>query len=189
MRSKETYHPRIYHSHGDGRLNRRLFRSLGKKVIFERGVWVFHPENIVIGNNVYIGHGAFLKGYYKNLMTIGDNAWIGQCCFLHSGGGLRIGNNVGIGPFAKFLTQQHVEEGLDKPLVFCRQEYREVVVEDDCDIGIGSIILPGVTIGRGAIVGASSVVTRDVAPYTVVAGVPARFLRRRRPSSKAGGIR
>jgi acetyltransferase-like isoleucine patch superfamily enzyme len=140
-------------------------------------VWVFHPENIEIGNNVYVGHGTFLKGYYKSLMVIGDNTWIGQTCFLHAGGGLRIGNNVGIGPCVKILTHQHREQERDRPIVFCEQEFRPVVVEDDGDIGIGAIILPGVTIGRGAIVGAGAVVTHDVEPYTVVVGVPARVLR------------
>ena len=50
-------------------------------------------------------------------------------------------------------------------------------VEADADIGTSAVILPGVTIGRGAIIGAGAVVSRDVAPYAIVAGVPARFLR------------
>ena len=148
-------------------------------MVFERDVYVFHPENIEIGDNVYVGHGTFLKGYHNSLMVIGDNTWIGQACFLHSGGGLRIGNNVGIGPCVKILTHQHREQERDRPIVFCEQEFQAVVVDDDGDIGIGAIIMPGVTIGRGAIVGAGAVVTHDVAPYTVVAGVPARVIRAR----------
>ena len=54
-----------------------------------------------------------------------------------------------------------------------------MTLEDGCDIGAGTIVLPGVTVGRGAIVGAGAVVTKDVEPFTVVAGVPARLLRRR----------
>jgi len=179
VRSDEKYPPRRYRSHGEGELDRPKFRRLGDNVIFERGVWVFHPENIEIGHNVYIGHGAFLKGYYNSLMTIGDNTWIGQCCFLHSGGGIEIGNNIGIGPYVKILTHVHREQERDRPIVFCEQEYKKVVVEDDGDIGIGAILLPGVRVGRGAIIGAGSVVTRDVEPYTVVAGSPAHLIRRR----------
>ena len=179
MRSDQKYPPRPYRSHGDGSLEPSKFRKLGQNVVFEKGVWVFHPENIEIGSNVYVGHGTFLKGYYNNLMTIGDNTWIGQGGFLHSAGGLEIGNNVGIGPFVKVLTHHHREEERDKPLVFCESEFKRVVIEDDGDIGIGSIILPGVTIGRGAIVGAGSVVTHDVAPYAVVAGSPAKVIRQR----------
>ncbi|NCO95922.1 MAG: N-acetyltransferase, partial [Armatimonadetes bacterium CG_4_9_14_3_um_filter_66_14] len=55
----------------------------------------------------------------------------------------------------------------------------EVVIEDGCDIGVGTVILPGVTIGEGSIVGAGAVVTRNVAPYSVYAGVPAKKLRDR----------
>jgi len=74
------------------------FCRLGRNVVFERGVLVFHPENIEIGENVYIGHATILKGYYKNKMIVGDHTWIGAQCFLHSAGGLRIGRAVGIGP-------------------------------------------------------------------------------------------
>ena len=55
----------------------------------------------------------------------------------------------------------------------------EVVLDDECDLGMGSIILPGVRVGRGAQIGAGAVVARDVPPYAVAAGVPARVLRYR----------
>lgn len=174
------YKPRIYRSHGTGVFNRKQFRHIGKNVIFERGVLVFHHENIAIGDNVYIGHNAILKGYYKNSMSIGDNTWIGQGCFLHSGGGLSIGKFVGIGPFVKILTHYHKEESIEKPILLCEQIGQQVKIADNCDIGIGSIILPGVRIGEGSIIGAGSVVTKNVEPFTVVVGNPARFLRKRK---------
>lgn len=174
------YKPRLYISHGSGKFNIKQFRSIGKNVIFEKGVLVFHPENIEIGNNVYVGHNAMLKGYYKNTMKIGDNTWIGQGCFLHSGGGLTIGKFVGIGPLVKILTHAHKEEGVKKPILLCEQEYKIVVIKDNCDIGIGAIILPGVSIGEGSIIGAGAVVTRNVEPYSVVAGVPAKLIRKRK---------
>jgi acetyltransferase-like isoleucine patch superfamily enzyme len=176
----EKYKPPKRKSHGSGTLNKAKFRKLGKNVIFEKGVLVFHPENIEIGNNVYIGHGTFLKGYYNNLMVIKSDTWIGQGCFLHSAGGLEIGRAVGIGPFVKILTLEHLEEEIDKPILFCKQEYKKVVIGDGSDIGIGAIILPGIKIGEGAMVGAGAVVTKDVEPYTVVAGVPAKMLRHRK---------
>jgi len=176
----KKYKARLYRSHGTGGFRVKDFRDIGKNIIFEKGALVFHPENITIGNNVYIGHNAILKGYYKNLMEIGDNTWIGQGCFLHSGGGLKIGKFVGIGPFVKILTHVHKEEEAKKPILLCEQEYKKVVIEDNCDIGMGSIILPGIVIGTGSIVGAGSVVTRDVKPYSVVAGIPARLLRERK---------
>ena len=181
MKRKIRYKSRVRSSHGDGKLNRAKFKRLGKKVIFERGVRVFHPENIEIGDNVYIGHNTFLKGYYKNSLRIGDDSWVGQNCFLHAGGGITICRAVGIGPGVQILSHQHIEDSdLSKPLLFCKQEYKEVVIEDGCDIGMGSILLPGVTIGCASIVGAGSVVTKDVPAYSVVVGNPARILRKRK---------
>jgi len=170
---------RKYASHGSGRFELTDFRAVGKNVIFEQGVLVFHPENITIGDNVYIGHNAILKGYYRNQMVIGDHTWIGQSCFLHSGGGIRIGRAVGIGPAVKILTSVHKEGEHSEPVIFNELEFSEVVVEDGCDLGVGAIILPGVRIGEGSIVAAGAVVSKNVPPYCVVGGVPGRILRRR----------
>lgn len=147
--------------------------------MFEEGVLVFHPENVALGRNVYVGHQAILKGYHRNLLAIGDESWIGQQCFLHSAGGLAIGRRVGVGPGVRILTSAHREAGRDVPILFSPLELAPVSVEDDADLGVGATLLPGVTVGRGAQVGAGAVVTEDVPPYTVVAGVPARRLRER----------
>ena len=171
---------RLYKTHGTGSFTLQDFGKIGENVIFENGVLVFHPENISIGNTVYIGHNTILKGYHKNEMIIGDYTWIGQTCFLHSAGGIEIGEAVGIGPMVKILTSVHKEQELSKPILFCDLKFGKVVIEDGCDIGIGSVILPGVVIGEGSVVGAGSVVTKNVEPYAIVAGVPAKVLRKRR---------
>ncbi|RJP21314.1 MAG: acyltransferase [Candidatus Abyssobacteria bacterium SURF_5] len=166
-------------SHGSGAPDFSKLARLGKDVVFEAGVLIFHAENIEIGDNVYIGHGTMLKGYYKNKMEIGDGTWIGQQCFFHGAGGLRIGKNVGIGPAVKIITSYHDGNDKEKPIIHTPIRFAPVVIEDDADIGTGSVILPGVTIGRGAQVGAGAVVSQAVEPYTVVGGVPARLIRRR----------
>lgn len=166
-------------SHGSGEIDPSRFAKLGQGVVIEPGVLVFHPENIEIGDHVYVGHYTILKGYYRNTMIIGPGTWIGQQCFLHSAGGLVMGCNVGIGPGVKIVTSYHAEEGIKIPILHSRIEFAPVVIEDDCDLGVGAVVLPGVTIGRGAQVGAGAVVTRDVEPYAVVAGVPARVIRMR----------
>lgn len=171
--------PTPYSSHGDGSFKPQDFRSLGANVVLEAGVLVFHPQNISLGSNLYIGHRTILKGYHLNELVIGDHTWIGQNCFFHSAGGLRIGSRVGIGPNVSILTSTHREEGRDVPILFSDLHLAPVILEDDCDIGIGSIILPGVTIGRGAQIGAGSVVTRNIPAYAVAAGSPARVLRER----------
>ncbi len=166
-------------SHGDGRFSRGDFLALGKGCVFESGVLVFHPENIWVGDDVYIGHQTILKGYFKNEMHIGSGTWVGQQCFFHAAGGLRIADNVGIGPAVKIITSLHEEAGRQTPILHAPIRFAPVTVEADVDIGVGTTILPGVTIGKGAQVGAGSVVTKDVAPYSVVAGVPATQLRLR----------
>lgn len=169
----------MHKSHGSGRFTTDQFRTIGANVVFEEGVLVFHPENILLGNNIYIGHNTILKGYYQNEMRIGDGSWIGQMCFFHSAGGLSIGNNVGIGPCVKIITSEH-EPLSGLPVLHSPVKFAKVIIESDSDIGVGAIILPGVTIGEGAIVGAGSVVTKDVPAFAVVAGVPARLIRFRK---------
>jgi acetyltransferase-like isoleucine patch superfamily enzyme len=171
-------------SHGDGRFNLADFRSFGTGVVIEPGVLIFHPENILLSDNVYVGHYSILKGYYRNRMIIGEGTWIGQQCFLHSAGGLVIGRFVGIGPGVKVITSSHDDRNTAIPVIDNPLTFGEVVIGDGADIGTGAVILPGVTIGEGAVIGAGAVVTTDVEPYTVVAGVPARQIRSRKHNSE-----
>lgn len=168
-----------YQSHGSGEFELSQFRKLGQNVVFEAGVLVFHPENIQIGDDVYIGHNAILKGYFNNELTIGSGTWIGQQCFFHSAGGLHIGCNVGVGPGVKILTSSHKLENKSNPILHNPIELAPVVLGDDSDIGVGAIIMPGVMIGKGVQVGAGAVVTESVPDYLIVAGVPAKVIRRR----------
>lgn len=163
-------------SYGTGRFERSQLKAIGENVVIEDGVLVFKPETISIGSNVYIGHHAILRGYDRIQMVIGSNTWIGQLTYINSAGGVEIGSNVGIGPCVKIMTSRHGEEGRDVPVLLCDLEFAAVKIEDGADIGIGAIILPGVSVGRGAIVGAGAVVTRDVEPFSIVAGVPARSI-------------
>lgn len=168
----------MHKSHGSGKFNIKQFKKIGTNVIFETGVLVFHPENISLGNNIYVGHHTILKGYYKNELIIEDGTWIGQQCFFHSAGGIYIGTNVGIGPGVKIITSSHKSDS-SLPVLHSELLFKEVIVESDSDLGVGSIVLPGVKIGKGAIVGAGAVVTKDIPPYSIVAGVPAKVIKYR----------
>lgn len=77
---------REFHSHGDGSFSKNDLATFGKNVIFEKGIMIWHPETISLGNNVYLGHYAMLKGHPKGKMIIGNNTWIGQNAFIHSAG-------------------------------------------------------------------------------------------------------
>ncbi|MGE0786823.1 MAG: transferase [Sandaracinaceae bacterium] len=166
-------------SHGSGRFSPDQLAACGEGCVFEEGALVFHPERVHLGTDVYVGHHAILKGYYKGTLRIGDGTWIGPQCFLHAAGDLTLGRNVGVGPGVKIITSFHEEVDRATPILHAPLAFLPVIVDDDVDLGVGAIVLPGVRIGRGAQVGAGAVVTRDVAAYAVVAGNPARVLRER----------
>ena len=163
-------------SHGSGAFEPGQLARVGEGVVFEPGVLVFHPETIEIGSHVYVGHQTILKGYHASRLTIGDGTWIGPQCFFHSGGGLTIGCDVGIGPGVRILTSSHALGQREKAILHAPVEFAPVVIEDGSDIGTGAIVLPGTRIGRGAQVGAGAVVAEDVPPFAIVAGVPARVI-------------
>lgn len=108
-----------------------------------------------------------------NLM-IGENTNVGWFCSMDARGEIKIGNNVTVASYVKLITGSHI---LDD--AFFKAQFKPIVIEDFCWIGTGCIILQGVTIGKGAVVAAGSVVTKDVEPYTVVGGVPAKFIKKR----------
>jgi acetyltransferase-like isoleucine patch superfamily enzyme len=170
---------RRFSTHGTGEFSNDQFRKLGENVIFEAGVLVFHPETVTIGTNVYIGHYSILKGYHKNELVIGNDVWIGQQVFVHSGGGLSIADRVGIGPGVRIITSRHRETGREVPILDSPLEFAPVEIGPDCDIGVGAVILPGVTIGRGVQIAAGAVVAADIPDYAVAAGVPAKVIRLR----------
>lgn len=164
-------------SHGTGR-GPWEFAARGDGVVLEEGVLVFHAEHIRLGSDIYIGHQTILKAYHRNELVIADGVWIGQQCFLHSAGGIVIQEKVGIGPGVKILSSAHELKTANRPILEQALEFAPVVIEAGADIGVNAVILPGVTVGACAQVGAGAVVTRSVAPHTVVAGVPAVEIRR-----------
>lgn len=107
-------------------------------------------------------------------LLIGEDTHINQSCFIDGRGGLIIGNNVSISHYVKLVTGSHKVNSLT-----FEGDFRPIVIEDYCWIGIGSIILNNVIIGEGAVVAAGSVVTKNVDPYTIVGGVPAKPIGKR----------
>lgn len=151
------------------------FAARGDNVVLEPGVLVFHPENIFIGKHVYVGHQSILKGYYRSEMRIGSGTWIGQQVFMHSAGGLDIGENVGIGPGAKIITSSHQFEDPQTPILHQPIEFKSVIIESGCDIGLNAVILPGVHLGAGCQVGAGAVVSKSFPAHSIITGVPGRI--------------
>jgi len=172
---------RQFRSHGDGRFSTDDFKLLGDRGVIEAGVRIWHPETIEVGQNVYVGHDAMIKGYPSGYITIGDDTWIGQGVFMHGGGGIALGQRVGIGPFVRMLTSSHEIPTRNVAILDAPLRFAPITIEDDVDVGVGAIILPGVRIGKGAQIGAGAIVTRDVPAYAIAAGNPATVIRMRDP--------
>lgn len=109
----------------------------------------------------------------KELM-LGNNCAIGWFCQLDARGSINIGNNVVIASYVKLITGSHDPDSPDFQAYF-----KNIIIHDRAWIGTGAIILPGVEIGEGAIVSAGAVVTKNVEPYAIVGGVPAKMIRKR----------
>lgn len=109
----------------------------------------------------------------KNI-SIGQNTIINKKCTIDGRGGLTIGDNVDIAQEACIWTEQHDYNSQDYASV-CKP----VVIEDYVWIASRAIILPGVTIGKGAVIACASIVTKDVPPLTIVAGIPAKTIGQR----------
>ena len=146
----------------------RIWRRAGWFLLQAKGLIVFgrpvgiignfhvgNPANVVIGAHCGINHDVFILGHTS----------------------VRIGSNVIISARAMLIDSGLVTAnygGTDSPA----HTGAGIVIEDNVWIGAGAIVLPGVTVGKGSVIGAGAVVTRDVAPNTIVAGVPARCIGR-----------
>lgn len=128
-------------------------------------------KNSKFENNIYISDAKEIKiGKY---VRINENVFLQGC--------ISIGNHVMIAPNVAIHSSTHFYKSTDKPMVtYGLTERKKVILEDDVWIGRNVVILPGIKIGAGVIVGANSVVTKDIEPYSIVGGVPAKFIRKRK---------
>src|SRR3989304_489014 len=145
----------------------------------------YRAAGVKIGKNSFIHMGA--RFYLPSGVSVGDGTVIGDHCFMDGRALLKIGNNVDIASDVMIYNSEHDinSEGFD-PIE------EPVEIEDYVFIGPRAIILPGVKIGKGAVIGAGAVVTKDVAPFKVVGGVPAKVIGERKnknPSYKLGRVR
>lgn len=169
----------------DGMMRRVLWRAMAREVgdglRVERGARFKHPETFEIGEGVFIGEYAVMQGRIGGTCRIGAHTWIGPHAFLDARN-LTLGEYVGWGPGAKVLGSTHTGGPLEVPVIQTELDIQPVTVESWADIGVNAVVLPGVRVGRASIVGAGAVVTADVPPLAIVAGVPARVLRYRTES-------
>ena len=135
-----------------------------------RGIFLKAGKRIIVEKGAYVGTGSGI--------TIGSNAGIGENAKIY--GPVSIGDDVMMGPDVIIYTVHHRYDDTTVPMrVQGRSPVEPVTIEEDVWVGARAIIMPGVTVGRGAIVGAGAVVTSDVESMTVVGGVPARVIKHR----------
>lgn len=137
---------------------RIFFYHMGKDVKIAGNCKFVNPQKITVGNEVLINHNTELEA---------------------TDGEIVIGNFVLFGMHTKVINSNHIFTDWKKPIALQGKSQAKIVIEDDVWVGINAIILPNVTIGRGAVIAAGAVVTKDVEPFAVVGGVPAKIIKYR----------
>lgn len=169
-------------------LYRKQFKSFGKKSIIYSICELKSPERIFIGEDTRIGRMVLLRCFDSNLESgvstiyIGNNSNIGDMTTITSARKIIIGNGVVTGRMVLITDNSHghtnVLNELDiNPILRPIVSVGEVIIEDNVWIGERASIMPGVHIGKGSIIAANAVVTKNVPPYTVVGGCPAKIIR------------
>lgn len=141
----------------------RYFAGFGRDTVIQDRFRVTNPEKVSIGAHCNLAEGVFITG----------------------GGGVTIGNYVGLGPDVKIWSVNHRYADPDQPWMLQGYDQHPVVIEDDAWLGASCFVMPGVTIGRGAILSAGTVLMKSIPPYAIVAGNPGRIVGWRRDPEPA----
>jgi len=165
--------------------NRMIFGHYGRNVYIFPGVHIVRAQFISIGDNVTIGRGTEIYVHSTHLdlkdyiIRVGNNVHIGDYNIIGARKSIVLEDNVLIGPHVMIGDHSHHYENIEIPVKQqAATEGRPIRIEQDSWIGANVFILPNVTIGRHSVVGANSVVNRDIPPYSVAVGVPARVIKR-----------
>ena len=143
------------------------------------GCTITSPENISIGRDVSIMHNCCLHAHDNGAIKIGNRVGINNNVIVGASdnGTIVIGSDVLIGPNVVIRASNHRYDRKDVPIITQGHTGGTITIEDDVWIGANCVILPDVRIGKGAVVGAGAVVTKDIQPYALAAGVPAQIVK------------
>jgi carbonic anhydrase/acetyltransferase-like protein (isoleucine patch superfamily) len=170
-------------------LIKSAFHSFGKRSRIGRGAKLVEPGLIEIGDFVSIGEQAWLnakddRGDGQPTLKIGSNTYIGRQVQINAWRDVVIGNDVLIGDRVYISDADHNFKDNNAPIKRQGEHFKgTVVIESGAWIGIGAVILPGVTLGRNAIIAANAVVTKSVPDFAIAAGVPAIIIKLRKGAS------
>jgi len=159
----------------------------GRAFSIEEGCLIIalSKRGIVFGNRCTVGRFSYiaptnpLVGEPGEGLKVGDHSNIGPYSYIGCSGFIEIGNNVMMGPRVNLLSEQHNHDDAAATMKSQGVSRSFIRIEDDCWIGANSTVLAGVTVGKGSIIAAGAVVTKDVPPNSIVGGIPARIIRER----------
>ncbi len=182
---------------------RRIFAKIGSSVYIQNGVEFIGTCCIEIGNSVYIFKGVRIdgKGHPNNRIFLGngvaiernvdigcledtyihidDDTFIGPDVCIEGPGDIKIGKHCMIAAHSGIYANNHNFADPIKPIKYQGVTRKGIVIEDDCWLGHGVTVLDGVTIGKGSVIGAGAVVNKDIPPFSVAVGAPARVIKNR----------
>jgi len=149
------------------------------KICLNQGCIITAPSNISLGDYIYILEGCSLYAHDNGKITIGDYSACNNNVNINATGDgvIQIGTSVIIGPNTVIRASNHNYSLRDKPISTQGHSGGAIIIEDDVWLGANVVVLPGVTIGTGSIIGAGAVVNKDIPPFSLAAGVPAKVIR------------
>ena len=162
-----------------------IFGHYGRNVHIQSRVRIIKPQFISIGDNVTIGKDTDIyihpdpKNLKKYIIEIGNHVFVGRNNVIGARYGIVLEDYVGLGPYTLVGDFGHQYKNIELPYLL--QDVTEkgpILIEQWCWIGAHVFIVPNVTIGRHSVIGANSVVNRDIPSYSVAVGVPARVIKR-----------
>ena len=164
-----------------GLLLKTFFNKCGNRLLLDRNLNIKGFKNITLGNGCNIQYDCALIAYNNGNIEIGDNLNMNYnaCLNAADGGKILIGNNVLIAQNVVIRASNHNFDNLFQLINSQGHKAGEIVIGDDCWIGANVVIVPGVIIGEKSVIGAGSVVTKNIPAFSVVGGVPAKVIKKR----------
>lgn len=158
-----------------------LFKKTNGRFSIDTGVTIMGFENITLGDNVAFMQNSYIYAHDDGVLMIGDNFTMNTNSQLGASfGKIEIGNNCAIAPNCVLRASNHTFDNPNIPFREQGHTYGEIIIEDDVWISSNCVITANTKIGKSSVIGAGSVVTKDVEPYSIIGGVPAKLIRKRK---------
>ena len=160
---------------------KRLFKSTEGFFSIDSGVTILGFENISLGKNVSFMKNSYIYAHDGGVLTIGKNVTINSNSQLGASfGKIVIGNDCAIAPNCMLRASNHTFDNIDIPIREQGHTYGEIILEDDIWISSNCVITANTKIGKSSVIGAGSVVVKDVEAYSIMGGVPAKLIKKRK---------